>query len=157
MRRRNDNDQGVHMGSVRAKVFAFEGGINHDGHLLAGADAAPLDAGEGWNAEALLLAAVTRCSLSSLRYYAERAGIAMTGAGRARGTVTARDEDGIYAFVEVHVDMDVILDPAPGGGDMAKLLRRAENGCFVGQSLRSKPRYRWRVNGTEATAPSSPR
>jgi organic hydroperoxide reductase OsmC/OhrA len=135
--------------AVKAKVLEFEGGVDPEGRLLAGGDAVPMIVTDGWNPEALVLAAVTRCSLASLRYYADRAGIAMTGSGRAHGTVTAR-EDGIYAFVEVHADMDVRLDPPPEPAEIAKLIRRAESGCFVGQSLRAKPTYRWIVNGAEA-------
>lgn len=140
------------MATIRAKTFAFEGGIDRDGRLLAGPDAAPLVPDDAWNPEALVLAAVTRCSLSSLRYYADRAGVGVSGSGRAHGTVTAREEDGIYAFVDIQVDMDITLEPAPSAGDVAKLLRRAVTGCFVGQSLRAKPTYRWRVNGTEVAA-----
>lgn len=135
------------MANIRAKTLAFEGGIDGDGRLLAGPDAGPLTPDDAWNPEALVLAAVSRCSLSSLRYYAARVGIGVTGSGRAHGTVTARAEDGVYAFVDVQVDLDVTLEPAPTAEDVAKLLRRAETGCFVGQSLRAKPIYRWRVNG----------
>jgi organic hydroperoxide reductase OsmC/OhrA len=138
--------------NIRAKTFAFEGGIDADGHLLAGPHAGPLAPDDAWNPEALVLAAVTRCSLASLRYYADRAGIGVTGSGRAHGTVTAREEDGVYAFVEIQVEMDITIDPAPAAGDLTKLLRRAEAGCFVGQSLRAKPSYLWRVNGERVGA-----
>jgi organic hydroperoxide reductase OsmC/OhrA len=139
------------MAIVRAKVLEFDGGLDDEGRLLGAEGAAPIVAGEGWNPESLVLAAVTRCSLSSLRYYARRAGSEVRGSGRAHGTVTAREEDGVYAFVDIRVEMDLTMDPAPSPEVLAKLLSRAESGCFVGQSLRAKPAYRWRVNGEEVT------
>jgi len=138
--------------AVRPKVFEFSGGIDESGRLVAENGAAPIATGPGWTPEHLVLAAVARCSLGSLRHYAHRAGIAVEGSGRARGTVTARPEDGRYALVEVTVDLDVRLDPPPEEEAVRKLLARAESGCFVGSSLRATPVYRWRVNGREMTA-----
>jgi organic hydroperoxide reductase OsmC/OhrA len=138
--------------AVTAKVLEYAGGIETDGRLTAEEGAAPIVPGDGWTPEHLVLCAIARCSLSSLRHYAERGKIALSGAGRARGRVTARDEDRLYAFVEVSVHMDVTLDPAPSPEALAKLLRRAQDGCFVGQSLRAKPTYTWIVNGQEASA-----
>ncbi|MEW6582212.1 MAG: OsmC family protein [Actinomycetota bacterium] len=135
--------------AVTAKVMEFAGGIDADGRLVAEDGAEPIEAGDGWTPEHLVLAAVTRCSLSSLRYYATRAKVEMSGTGRAYGRVTARPEDGRYAFVDVSVSLDVTLDPEPTPEVVAKLLRRAEDGCFIGQSLRAKPAYTWVVNGQE--------
>jgi organic hydroperoxide reductase OsmC/OhrA len=94
-----------------------------------------------------VLAALARCSLSSLRFHAERAGLEMSGSGTAEGTVTRRDEDGRYALVEVDVALDVRLDPAPDDAALAELLANAERDCFVSASLRARPRYAWTVNG----------
>lgn len=135
--------------AVTAKVFEFSGGIEEDGRLVAEEGASPIVAGDGWTPEHLVLAAVTRCSLSSLRYYAERRKMTVAGSGRAHGTVTAREEDGRYAFVTVTVALDVTIDPQPEPEALARLLRLAQDGCFVGQSLRAKPAYSWVVNGQE--------
>jgi len=134
--------------AIGAKVFEFSAGIDSRGRLLAEESGEPIVPGEGWTPEDLVLAAVARCSLSSLRFYAERTGATVGGSGRAWGRVTAR-EDGLYAFVELSVEMDVTIEPPPSADDLATLLRRAEDGCFVGKSLRATPTYRWRVNGVE--------
>ena len=74
---------------------------------------APAHAEPDWTAEQLLLAALARCSLSSLEYYAKRANVGASGTADADGVVTRRDSDGRYAFVRVRVDVDVTLDPPP--------------------------------------------
>jgi hypothetical protein len=63
--------------------------------------------------------------------------------GTARGTVTRREEDGRYAFVELTVEIEAALDPTPDEATRADLMDRAERGCFVGASLTPKPVYRW--------------
>jgi organic hydroperoxide reductase OsmC/OhrA len=100
-----------------------------------------------WSAEHLLLAALVRCSLKSLRHSARRIGSKAGGHGLARGRVTRRETDGRYAFVEVSVELDVRVEPPPE--NPADLVARAERGCFVGSSLTAAPQYRWRVNGAE--------
>jgi uncharacterized OsmC-like protein len=100
-----------------------------------------------WTAEHLLLAALLRCSLTSLRYHAKRIGSTAAGGGSARGTITQRSTDGRYAFVEIDAELDVSVDPAPE--DVSELLLKAERDCFIGASLTAKPSYRWRVNGAD--------
>ena len=58
-----------------------------------------------------------------------------------------REDDGRYAFTEIECGLDVRLDPALAGDALAELLDLAERDCFVGASLRTAPRYEWRVNG----------
>jgi hypothetical protein len=65
--------------------------------------------------------------------------------------VTKRDSDGRYAFVELDVQLDVELDPAPDGEAVRELIAKAERDCFVGASLTAKPRYAWKVNGEDLT------
>jgi organic hydroperoxide reductase OsmC/OhrA len=84
-------------------------------------------------------------------YAARRAGANVTGAGRAHGVVTKREEDGRYAFVEIEATFDVQLAPAPDADMLRELVAKAEAGCFVGNSLTAKPRYRWIVNGEEVS------
>jgi uncharacterized OsmC-like protein len=99
-----------------------------------------------WTPEHLLLAALVRCSLASFRYHAERLGLAVGDtSGSARGMVTKRESDERYAFVEVDVELTVVLEPEPD--DLPELLAKAERDCFVGASLTTKPAYRWTVQG----------
>ena len=107
----------------------------------------PAHAEPDWTAEHLLLAALARCSLSSLEYYAKRANVRASGTADVDGIVTRRDSDGRYAFVETRVALDVGLEPALDGEELAKLLDSAEYGCFIGASLTETPTYAWRVNG----------
>jgi uncharacterized OsmC-like protein len=97
-----------------------------------------------------VLAALARCTVKSLRYYARgssvRASVAM------HSTITQRDTDGRYAIVEVGLEIDLTLDPEPGPDELAELLAKAERGCFIGNSLTVRPSYRWSVNGRLAQA-----
>jgi organic hydroperoxide reductase OsmC/OhrA len=84
-------------------------------------------------------------------YAARRAGLNSTGSGSAHGTVTKRETDGLYGFVEIEATFDVQLAPAPSAETLEEVLARAERGCFVSNSLHPRPRHRWIVNG-EAVA-----
>lgn len=129
---------------VEAKSFEYATTLETGGALRAeGGKQLELD--PAWLPEHLVLAGVARCTLTSLRYYAR--GATVEASAEAHGTVTRREADGLYAFVEVGVAFDVRLDPEPD--DLTALLERAESGCFVGNSLTAKPRYRWRVNGRD--------
>ena len=98
---------------------------------------------EGWSPDHLLLAALVRCSIDSLVYHAHRAGHEASVFGSAEGTITKRNSDGRYAFVEIQVSLDVQLTPR--AEDPADLIAKAERDCFVGASLTIKPDYTWRV------------
>ena len=107
-----------------------------------------LDVPAGWTPEHLLLAALVRCSLKSLRHHAERGGIAAHSAfGSSKTLVTKREADDRYALVETEVEIAVKLEPQPQPAALTELLALAERDCFVGSSLTAKPRYRWVVNG----------
>jgi hypothetical protein len=106
-------------------------------------------AGDVWSAEHLVLAGLFKCTVTSLGYHALRVVAAATGEARAHGVVTKRDSDGRYAFVEVDVELDVVLDPPLAGTELGELLVKAERDCFVGASLTAPPRYRWTVEGEE--------
>ena len=125
------------------KRFEYAASINREGALCA-EDRDRLDPGETWTPEHLVLAALCRCTLSSLRFHAERDGLRAAGTASASGVVTKREEDGRYAFVELLCGMDVSVEPAPD--DLADLLVRAERDCFVGASLTAPVEYEWRVN-----------
>ena len=135
-------------------MLEFEAAIDAEGRLAA-EDCPPLDLPDEWTAEHLLLAAVARCSLTSFRYHARRVGIDARGGGTVSGTVTKRESDERYAFVEIAVDLDVALDPAQAAEALPELLAKAERDCFIAASLVLKPVYTWRVNGvTVRAAPS---
>ena len=92
-----------------------------------------------------MLAGLARCSLTSLRYHCRRAGVELTSQASVHGTVTRRDEDGRFAFVEIAVEADVAFDPKPDEATVADLLMKGERDCFVGASLTAPPTYDWRV------------
>lgn len=102
-----------------------------------------------WEAEHLVLAGLARCVLKALAYHARRAEVWVAAGADASGAVTRRD-DGSWGFVDIECVVDARLDPVPD--DLQALLARAERGCFVGASLRPRPRYAWRVNGSEVDA-----
>jgi uncharacterized OsmC-like protein len=107
-----------------------------------------LDVPDGWTPEHLLLAALLRCSVKSLRHHADRTGIDVRSAsGSGRTLVTRRESDGRYALVETEADLTVEISPEPEPAALTELLELAERDCFVGSSLTAKPSYRWIVNG----------
>jgi uncharacterized OsmC-like protein len=115
---------------------------------LTDEDGVRLEVPTEWTPEHLLLAALVRCSLKSLRHHAERNGVAVRSAsGSSRTLVTRRAGDERYALVETDVDLVLRLDPEPEPDALAGLLAAAERDCFVGSSLTAKPSYRWTVNG----------
>jgi uncharacterized OsmC-like protein len=122
-------------------VFEFE--VAYDGMSAATAKETTLDVPDAWSPEHLVLAGLLDCSLTSLRYHARREGVEVIAAGEASGTVTRREEDGRFAFVDIEARFDVSFDPAPQ--DREALLRSTERDCFVGASLTAKPRYVWNV------------
>ena len=132
--------------AVKAKEFRYAIALEPSGRLTADGRA-ELDLETAWTPEHLLLAGLARCTLQSLRFHAERAGVGVVAAASASGRVTKRDSDGRYAFVEIDVELEVELDPTPDDRD--ELLQKAERDCFVGASLQPPPRYRWRVGRRE--------
>ena len=133
--------------STRTKSFDYAVSVDETwdarsdrgGGVLAGAEEA------SWTPEHLLLAALVRCSLSSLRHHCVRARIVLTSSASAHGVVTRREDDGRYAFVLISVEANVSFDPKPDGATVAELLAKAERDCFVGASLLPSPIYTWRV------------
>jgi organic hydroperoxide reductase OsmC/OhrA len=133
--------------STRAKSFdyavevdeAWDARSERGGTVLAGADE------EHWAPEHLVLAGLARCSLTSLRYHCRRAGVELSSKASARGTVTRREDDGRFAFVEIAVRADVAFEPKPDDATVADLLMKGERDCFVGASLTAQPTYDWRV------------
>jgi organic hydroperoxide reductase OsmC/OhrA len=133
---------------MRTKRFEYAASMDAGGTMRA-EGGAPFAPPEGWTPDHLLLAALVRCSLGSLRHHARSAGVALRGAGRARGVVARREEDERFALVTVAVDLEVELDPAPAPDALRDLLAKAERDCFVGASLTAAPAYAWTVNGSK--------
>jgi len=132
-----------------AKSFEYAASLDGDGRLLAdGGD--PLEPGDAWAPEHLVLAGLMRCTLKSLAFHAGQTDVSATGGATAEGVVTRREDDGRFAFVEIDCALDVQLDPLPRGEALTELLDLAERDCFVGASLTTPPRYTWRVNGEVA-------
>ena len=137
----DDSDVSVRPRELRYSIQLAPGGT------LSTEDGAILDPPDAWTPEHLLLAALVRCSLDSLRHHARRAGSEVTGAaGAAHALVTRRESDGRYAVVEAELTLGVWLEPRPEGDALAELLAKAERDCFVGASLAAKPSYIWNVS-----------
>jgi uncharacterized OsmC-like protein len=132
----------------KAKEFRYAIGQDRAGRVTAEGQA-PLDLDAAWTPEHLVLAGLLRCTLQSLRFHAARAGIDFIARASASGVVTERAEDGRYAFVDVDVAIDLEAEPVPPSDELLALIQRAERDCFVGASLTSSPRYRWRVNDSD--------
>jgi organic hydroperoxide reductase OsmC/OhrA len=132
--------------STRARVFEFAATVDEawDARSERGGAVVAADE-EHWAPEHLVLAGLARCSLTSLRYHCQRAGVGLTSRASARGSVTRREEDGRFAFVEIVVEADVAFDPKPDEATVADLLMKGERDCFVGASLTAHPTYHWRV------------
>ena len=132
--------------STRPRSFAYAVEVDEawGARSELGGAAIPADE-EHWAPEHLVLAGLARCSLTSLRYHCRRAGVELTSQASVHGTVTRRDEDGRFAFVEIAVEADVAFDPKPDEATVADLLMKGERDCFVGASLTAPPTYDWRV------------
>ena len=133
--------------TVGAKELRYAVDLSASGELTEEHGVA-LDPPPEWSPEHLLLAALVRCSLKSLRYHADIRTVAIrSSSGTGRTLVTKRETDDRYALVETEVQLAVELDPEPEPAALAELLALAERDCFVGSSLTAKPSYGWAVNG----------
>jgi organic hydroperoxide reductase OsmC/OhrA len=133
--------------AVKAKELRYAVELSASGELRE-ENGVVLDTPAEWSPEHLLLAALVRCSLKSLRYHAQRRDVEVRAAsGSARTLVTRRESDGRYATVDTEVDLRVELEPEPGEPALSELFGMAERDCFIGSSLTVEPRYRWTVNG----------
>lgn len=134
---------------TQPRVLEFDVTVDRAGDAHSALGGSPLPREVEWWPEHLVLAGLVRCTLASMDHSARRAGLTSNGAGSARGTVTKRQDDGLYAFVDVETTLEVDLAPAPEASALRELVRNAERGCFVSNSLTAKPRHRWIVNGQE--------
>jgi len=134
--------------TARARTFEFAVSLDPDWTARSDRGGEPLvHDGDAWTPEHLVLAGLARCTLTALRFHAARADLELRCDADARGTVTRREEDGRFAFVEIEVDLRVTIEQPPEPDALRALLARAERDCFVGASLAVSPRYAWVVNG----------
>ncbi len=133
--------------AVRARKLRYAVDLTTDGELRD-EDGVALHVPVDWSPEHLLLAALLRCSLKSLRFHAGRKGLEVRSAsGSSQTLVTQRETDDRYALVETEAELAIQLVPEPDPDQLAELLDLAERDCFIGSSLTAKPTYRWVVNG----------
>jgi len=137
--------------AVKSRVLEFEVSVERERTSRSALGGSTLAREDEWWPEHLVLAALVRCTLASMDYSARRAGYEVSGHGSARGTVTKRTGDGLYAFVDIESRLEIELDPAPGREAATELIAKAERGCFLSNSLTTKPRHHWIVNGEEIT------
>jgi uncharacterized OsmC-like protein len=135
--------------ATTARVFEYDIAVDRNRIATSGRGGSSLAPEEAWLAEHLVLAGLVRCTLASLDHAARQAEVEVVASGRAAGTVTKRESDGRYAFVEIEARFEVELATRLDTAEITELLDRAERGCFVGNSLTARPRYRWTVNGEE--------
>ena len=131
----------------KARRLEFEVAVAPDRSVTSGLGGPPIPTADEWQAEHFVLAGLVRCTLASLDYHLRKRDLRATGSGSAHGVVTKREEGGLYAFVEIDAELVVDFEPPVGGGLARELIASAERGCFVGNSLTARPRYRWIVNG----------
>ena len=129
--------------AAKAKEFRYAIGLDRTGRVTADGQS-PLELDAAWTPEHLVLAALLRCSVASLRHHALRAQIEVTRAtGNAAALFTRRESDGRFAMTKVELALDVELEPELGQDELGHLLQKAERDCFIGASLAVKPTYRW--------------
>ena len=136
--------------AAAGKRFEYAIAVDRAGRLSA-EGGPPLALGEEWSPDHLLLAALARCTIESIRYHAGRVGADLVASATASGAVTRREEDGRYAFVAIECELDVELEPEQGVEELRALVAKAERDCFVGASLTVEPAYRWRINGDDVS------
>jgi len=135
--------------AVKPRILEFEVSVERGRTARSALGGSALEREDAWWPEHLVLAALVRCTLASMDYSARRAGLDVVGSGRARGTVTKREADGLYAFVNIESRLEIELDPPRDHDTVKELIAKAERGCFVTNSLHVHPRHRWTVNGEE--------
>jgi organic hydroperoxide reductase OsmC/OhrA len=131
--------------TVRPKLRRYEIAVDRDGSPTQ-EDGEALTWTGRWTPEHLVLAALARCTVIALDYHARRESLEVTATAAATGVVGPRD-DGSWGFLEIDCEIEAAVNPEPPPDRLPALAARAQRGCFVGQSLTAKPRYRWTING----------
>src|ERR1700751_1410628 len=111
--------------AFKAKELRFGVDLTTDGGLMDESGVS-LEVPAEWSAEHLLLAALARCSVESLRYHARRVGVDVSSASaNTRTLVTKREIDHRYALVDTEVEVAVRLGSEPEPDVLAELLASA--------------------------------
>lgn len=100
-----------------------------------------------WSPEHLLLESLLRCTVQSLSFHADRAGVTVDASGTAESIVERPRSEQRMRMADIACDLEVTLEPLPDAATVAQLIADAEHDCFVGASLKPVTHYRWRVNG----------
>ena len=137
--------------ATTGRVYEFDVAVDRNGTATNRQGGQAMVKDDEWWAEHLVLAGLVRCTLASLGYAARKANVDVVARGRAHGTVAKRDTDGRYAFVDIESSFELEVAPPPDPEALATMLEKTERGCFVGNSLTARPRYRWKVNGENVT------
>jgi len=137
------------MAVVRARRFEYRVDTSPDSTARSDRGGAELRRDDAWSPEHLVLAALARCTLTSLEYHARRAGLTATASVTTRGVVTRRESDERFAFVDISAELDLEVEPRPASDALRELAANAERDCFVGASLTAKPVYTWTIDGEE--------
>ena len=137
------------MAVTRARVFEYRVDTGPDWTAKSDRGGAELYRDEAWTPEHLVLAGLARCTLQSLEYHAHGAGLEATATVVTRGSVTRRESDGRFAFVDISASLELEVEPRPDPDALRQLVAKAERDCFVGASLTPKPVYTWTIAGEE--------
>ena len=137
------------MAEARARVLEYRVSTDSDWTAHSALGGSGIRREDAWTPEHLLLAALTRCTLTSLEYHAKHTQVTFRASADANATVTRRDEDGRFAVVAASVAFAVSFEPRLDREALRDLLAKAERDCFVGASLTAKPVYVWKVDGEE--------
>lgn len=140
---------------MSAKHFEYAVSVQQDGTARAeGRSPAAHDL--TWSPEHLLLESFVRCSFQSLQFHADRANVAVEGAGEARARVLRPPGEQRMRIVDLTCRLELTLDPLVEPAVVEQLLADAEHDCFVGATLKSAPIYEWFVNGEAKRAAGVP-
>jgi organic hydroperoxide reductase OsmC/OhrA len=136
--------------NVRVREFSYDVSLDREWAARSALGGTPIpNEEEEWTPEHLVLAGLCRCTLTSFRYHARRAGHEPSASASAHGVVTRREKDGRFAFAQIRVALDVVLETPASRDEIAELIMKGERDCFVGASLTERPDYHWTVNGEE--------
>ncbi len=106
------------MAEPRARVFEYRVTTDDDWTAHSDRGGSGIARERAWTPEHLLLASLTRCTLTSLQYHARRAEVTFTSSADAHATVTSCRTGGTQSLLEHRVEM---TKGAPGrfdrGGD----------------------------------------
>ena len=114
---------------MRAKEFHYAISLDRAGRVTADGRA-QLDLDPAWKPEHLVLAGLARCTLQSVRFHAERAGVDFVASAEASAIVTRQAPDERYAFVEIDLGLELEVEPVPPPDELHELLALAERDCL---------------------------